>query len=150
MIKGDKLIADFFKQVHRGVNKFGAAKVMKKLQQLDAESYDERQREVIDFIILKVTHAFNISKYDLMESSKRGAVTDARKMCFILFKRNLDLSDHQIASYFSRVRQVVHRAMHEYEEMTGKLNHERDFLAILYQMEKECFHFRVSLGANKK
>jgi chromosomal replication initiation ATPase DnaA len=138
----DKVLSDFFREVYKGITKFGALNVLRKLQQLEVETYSEKEKELMDFIILKVINSYQITRIDLMKSPKRGDITDARKMCFVLFKRHLKLSDYQIARYFDRVRQVVHRAMNEYETMSANIAHEKRFLEILAVIDDDCCNFK--------
>jgi hypothetical protein len=141
-MKEHKAFADFFKEIYKGINKFGVVKVLKKLQQLDDEEIDEDLRELIRFIELKVVTTFEITIDQLKNSTERGIVTDARKMCYVLLKNHADFSDYRVAMHFKKVRQVVHRAMKEYSKMSENIPQDRKFLEKLAEIQEDCIEFK--------
>jgi chromosomal replication initiation ATPase DnaA len=53
-----------------------------------------------------------VEKDDILVSRKRGKVSEARRMCFALMKRNLEITDGSIGDYVGgRSKQFVHNEL---------------------------------------
>lgn len=121
-------IASIFKHIYNIMRRYGVQNVIQRLRQLEAQGIDHFETEIIEAIIVQVTSSFSISRKDLFERKKRGASSDARKMCYVLMKENLTLNEMQIAWYFDRHNKAVYRAMYEYEQMNPSVKWHREFL----------------------
>lgn len=106
-------ISEFFREVQRVISTFGIDQVMEKLREISHEDQSGLHRDVCDFIVLSTALHFGVSKKDVLFSSKRGAVSDARRMCYALMKEHIkDISDEKIGSYFGgKSRQIVNRTI---------------------------------------
>ena len=138
-------ITSIFKHIYNVMRRYGVQNVIHKLRQLEAQGIDHFETEVIEAIIVHVTCQYEISRKDLFEGKKRGACSDARKMCYILMKENLSLNEMQIAWYFDRHNKAVYRAMYEYAQMNNSIKWQREFLE-----KKRIVDEKISMLVNQR
>ena len=110
MTNNEELL-DFFSQVQRGIKRFGLAKVMAHLRKMDLEKNNPNQKKVFEYVVMITANHYEIPKSDILYSNKRGVVTTAKKMCFSLLKRNINVSEGEIGRYFDKSRQVINHAI---------------------------------------
>jgi hypothetical protein len=73
---------------------------------------DKFERDVCDYIVSITANNYFIEKGLILNSSKRGKVSEARRMCFALIKEHLTFSDEEIGVYFGgRSRQYINREL---------------------------------------
>lgn len=110
MANNEELL-DFFSQVQRGIKRFGLAKVMTHLRKMDLERNNPNQKKVFEYVVKITANHYEIPKSDILYSNKRGVVTTAKKMCFSLLKKNINVSEGEIGRYFDKSRQVINHAL---------------------------------------
>ena len=101
----------FFREVHRIISKHGLSQVLNHLRMINTD-FEVMEIDVLKYIVSLTAIHFEISKDELLNSNKRGIITEARRMCFALIKENLPFSDEQIGEYFGgRSRQYVNKEL---------------------------------------
>ncbi len=101
----------FFREVHRIISKHGLSQVLNHLRMINTD-FEVMEIDVLKYIVSLTAIHFEISKDELLNSNKRGVITEARRMCFALIKENLPFSDEQIGEYFGgRSRQYVNKEL---------------------------------------
>ncbi len=104
-------IVDFLKQVQKIISKHGLSKVLTQLRTMSIEHGDGTEN-VCEYIITLTRVHYAIDRDVLLNSKKRGRITEARRMCFALMKEHLPFSDEEIGNYFGgRSRQYVNREL---------------------------------------
>jgi hypothetical protein len=111
-MQSEKEIINFLKELHRVISKFGADKVLNQIRKLHLDSDDVYTKDVCNYILVVTSNKYKITLDDLMYSNKRGSVSDARKMCFVLMKEHLSITDEEIGSYFGgKKRQYINNQL---------------------------------------
>lgn len=111
-MQSEKEIINFLKELHRVISKFGADKVLNQIRKLHLDSDDVYTKDVCNYILVVTSNKYKITLDDLMYSNKRGNVSDARKMCFVLMKEHLSITDEEIGSYFGgKKRQYINNQL---------------------------------------
>lgn len=106
-------IVEFFREVQRIISKHGLSKVLGQLRRISLDS-DGYEKDVCEYILVVTSNHYLIPKELLLNSKKRGTISEARRMCFALMKEHLPFSDEQIGDYFNgRSRQYINK------ELTG-------------------------------
>ena len=124
-----KELNGFIKEVFGALRKHGVRKVTKKLRELTIDAYSDEKQKIIDFIIFKIYEAYGVTAKELKTSTKRGTVTEARQMGYLLFKKYFNISQTEIAIYFGRNgNMVVSKFFQKFKVMDRKIKRERDFL----------------------
>jgi chromosomal replication initiation ATPase DnaA len=127
----DSEFVELIRVMGKGVSKHGARKITDKIKEIDIEDNCKNYPEVRDFILDCVCSLMNVSKHEIIDKSKRGTVTIARKIAIIIIKNNFNISDEDVARFFNgRRRQVVYTIMKEFEKMdrNNKVD-QRDFFS---------------------
>lgn len=145
-------IVEFFREVQRIISKHGLKKVIGQLRIISLDS-DGYEKDVCEYIIATTSNHYVISKDLLLNSKKRGKISEARRMCFALMKEHLPFSDEQIGDYFGgRSRQYINK------ELTGlPLNqdkfatkHEAKFVNDFISLTTEVLRYKNSYNLNKQ
>ena len=96
----------FIKYLYKRLEKFGVAtKNFKNGIKKDGDTL--RHFTLKSKILEEISSKYGISVYAILHSTKRGAITKARVMAFILFQKHLEMSDRQIAYIFGKKRQLI-------------------------------------------
>ena len=107
----DELVI-FLQQLHKVISKVGLQKVLSRIKEINLDQKDNFERELCDKIITICANHYLIDKNDVLTSKKRGNVSIARKMCFVLMKKNLNISDSSIGEYVGgRSKQFVNNEL---------------------------------------
>lgn len=107
----DELVI-FLQQLHKVISKVGLQKVLSRIKEINLDQKDNIERELCDKIITICANHYLIDKNDVLTSKKRGNVSIARKMCFVLMKKNLNISDSSIGEYIGgRSKQFVNNEL---------------------------------------
>jgi len=105
-------ILEFFREVQRVISKHGLQKVLGQLRKLKIDSNNDLEREVCEYILSTTANHYNIELADILNSKKRGVISEARRMCFALMKEHLPFTDEEIGEYFGgRSRQYVNKEL---------------------------------------
>lgn len=105
-------IIEFFREVQRVINKYGLKKVLIQLKRIQVDCGEGFESDVLDYIITITANHYIVDKNDIVNSKKRGMVSEARKMCFALIKEHLQFTDEEIGMYFGgRSRQSVNNEL---------------------------------------
>ena len=104
-------IVEFFREVQRIISKHGLGKVLGQLRRISLDG-DGYEKDVCEYIIATTSNHYVISKELLLNSKKRGKISEARRMCFALMKEHLPFTDEEIGHYFGgRSRQFVNKEL---------------------------------------
>jgi chromosomal replication initiation ATPase DnaA len=105
-------IIEFFREVQRVINKYGLKKVLIQLKRIQVDCGEGFESDVLDYIITITANHYIVDKNDIVNSKKRGMVSEARRMCFALIKEHLQFTDEEIGMYFGgRSRQSVNNEL---------------------------------------
>ena len=111
-MKSELEVIEFFRQIHKLIQKNGLEKVLNQLKQINVFNGDKFERDVCDYIVSITANNYFIEKGLILNSSKRGKVSESRRMCFALIKEHLTFSDEEIGVYFGgRSRQYISREL---------------------------------------
>ena len=116
-----------------------------------AENCDNTQKRELEIKILVYTsEEFGITTDNILYSPKRGDVVAARKLCFVIFKEQLGMSEYAIAKYFNRSDPIVNRAVHEFEKYEGKVKEEKKILAAYRNIVEKLEKYKEDSNYNKQ
>jgi len=82
-------ILEFFREVQRVITKHGLQKVLSQLRKIQNDFDNTIEREIFDFILIETAKHYNIEINDILNSKKRGVISEARRMSFALMKEHL-------------------------------------------------------------
>jgi hypothetical protein len=146
-------ILDFFREVQRVISKHGLPKVLSELRKLKIDSNNDLERDVSDYILnITATH-YQIEIADILASKKRGAISEARRMCFALMKEHLPFTDEEIGHYFGgRSRQFVNKELVGLPINKDDLWKKRDlkFLNDFMILTKSVLKYKNNYSVNNK
>ena len=112
------------------ITKIGISPVARKLKEMLTLSAGTGQDQLKKKICSEVSESFGFPIKTIMESSRRGTVTQAKVMLMILFYQHTEMSQQQIAGHFSgRSQTLVNRRIKAFYSM-GKSEKEREFQKI--------------------
>jgi hypothetical protein len=107
-------ILEFFREVQRVITKHGLQKVLTQLRRIQNDFDNTFEKEIFNFILNETATHYQIEINDILNSKKRGIISEARRMSFALMKEHLPFTDEEIGYYFGgRSRQYVNK------ELTG-------------------------------
>lgn len=107
-------ILEFFREVQRVISKHGLQKVLSQLRKIQNDFDNTIEKEIFDFILTETANHYKIEINDILNSKRRGVISEARRMSFALMKEHLPFTDEEIGYYFGgRSRQYVNK------ELTG-------------------------------
>ena len=105
-------INEFLREVQKAINKYGIDVVTNQLKKIKIYCGDTFESDVVDFIIQKTANHYIVDKNDILNSKKRGVISEARRMCFALVKEHLSFTDEEIGRYFGgRTRQYINQEL---------------------------------------
>jgi chromosomal replication initiation ATPase DnaA len=105
-------ILDFFREVQRVISKHGLQKVLSQLRKIQNDFDNTTEKAIFDFVLIETAKHYNIEINDILNSKKRGVISEARRMSFALMKEHLPFTDEEIGYYFgSRSRQYVNKEL---------------------------------------
>lgn len=105
-------ILEFFKEVQRVITKHGLQKVLLQLRKIQNDFDNTFDRDIFDFILTETAKHYNIEINDILNSKKRGIISESRRMSFALLKEHLPFTDEEIGYYFGgRSRQYVNKEL---------------------------------------
>jgi chromosomal replication initiation ATPase DnaA len=147
-------LSEFFRNVAKGIKKFGIKSIIYHLQNLNLEEKfkSENIEKIVDFIIDCVIEEWKIhkiTKNDLFESNKRGEAAIARKMAIILIRNHTKASDIEVARYFGKVRQVSFRAMKDFKNLKRHIPDDAKFLEKYERLDAKVKNFINELNNQK-
>jgi len=153
-------VADFFRIVHRGIQKYGIRRITKLIEEIDLQENNSNFNLIYDYIVEAVCSEYDITRDDLMHSTKRGEITIARKVCFVIIKQNLSISNERLAKNFGgRVRQVINNAMSDFKELDRESKADAPFLACYDKVNNQVVKYveqlkevdtQISNGSDKQ
>lgn len=102
--------------LNRWIKKQGYNKIEKALKRVSLNGWNIRQNTLRDKIYDAVSVKYNLSPHIIIHSKKRGAVTQARAMCILLFDRHLDYKHVEIARIFKRNQSLISRRIRGFDK----------------------------------
>jgi hypothetical protein len=146
-------ILEFFKEVQRVISKHGLQKVLSQLRRIQNDFDNGIEKETFDFIITETAKHYNIKITDILNSKKRGVISEARRMAFALMKEHLPFTDEEIGYYFGgRSRQYVNKELTSLPINQDNLWKKRDvkFLDDFMFLTKNVLIFKNEYNFNNK
>ena len=146
-------ILEFFKEVQRVISKHGLQKVLSSLRKIQNDFDNTIEREIFDFILTETAKHYNIEINDILNSKKRGVISEARRMSFALMKEHLPFTDEEIGYYFGgRSRQYVNKELTSLPINQDNLWKKRDvkFLEDFMVLTKGVLNFKNEYYLNNK
>jgi len=105
-------ILEFFREVQRVITKHGLKKVLTQLRRIQNDFDNTFEKEIFNFILNETAIHYQIEINDILNSKKRGMISEARRMSFALMKEHLPFTDEEIGYYFGgRSRQYVNKEL---------------------------------------
>ena len=146
-------ILEFFKEVQRVISKHGLQKVLSQLRKIQNDFDNTIERDIFDFILTETAKHYNIEINDILNSKKRGIISEARRMSFALMKEHLPFTDEEIGYYFGgRSRQYVNKELTSLPINQDNLWKKRDvkFLNDFMTLTKNVLDFKNEYNLNNK
>lgn len=137
-------VVSLMRKLARAVKKYGVNKIVKVLNELDSEKKASiYHKKVVDYIIKEVCFHFNVPKADIFKKNIRGNTSDARRMCFVLMKKHLDLSHLEISQWFKlESHSVISIALSSFHDLDAQIKSDREFLTKYMEIDKEVTRFK--------
>jgi hypothetical protein len=146
-------ILEFFKEVQRVISKHGLQKVLSQLRKIQNDFENTIERDIFDFILSETAKHYEIEINDILNSKKRGSISEARRMSFALMKEHLPFTDEEIGYYFGgRSRQYVNKELTSLPINQDNLWKKRDvkFLNDFMFLTKSVLNFKNEYNLNNK
>jgi hypothetical protein len=146
-------ILEFFREVQRVISKHGLQKVLSQLRKIQNDFDNTIEREIFDFILIETAKHYNITINDILNSKKRGVISEARRMSFALMKEHLPFTDEEIGYYFGgRSRQYVNKELTSLPINQDNLWKKRDvkFVNDFMILTKNVLDFKNEYNLNNK
>jgi hypothetical protein len=146
-------ILEFFKEVQRVISKHGLPKVLSQLRKIQNDFDNTIERDIFDFILTETAKHYNIEINDILNSKKRGIISESRRMSFALMKEHLPFTDEEIGYYFGgRSRQYVNKELTSLPINQDNLWKKRDvkFLNDFMILTKSVLNFKNECNLNNK
>lgn len=141
----DNQVVQIFKYLIEGISRHGVVKVLSYLKLMNIEYDEGDKKNLIDFIITKVCLRYKVSVEDLMFTKKRGAVTDAKKMCVCLLCNYLERE--QVKSILSVTYQLVYLYDTDSPMKKGAVsNSDIEFIKTYEELKEMADSFKNSIG----
>lgn len=132
-----KELTNIVQTIYRGTKKFGFSAIKKKIKQLYIDdNYSERENEIIGIIEDLSCREYRISRQELREKKSYGEATNARKICFVLFKKHLKFNRTKIAKHFKRHPQYVDTVFREIKNLNVDIRPDRELLQDYNKIDK--------------
>lgn len=110
--KSELDLIKLFREIQISIAKYGLSAVTEQLKGIHKDENYIFRRDVCDYILIITSNRFLVKKEDILNSKKRGLISEARRMCFALIKEHLPLTDKEIGIYFGgRSRQFVNKEL---------------------------------------
>jgi hypothetical protein len=146
-------ILEFFREVQRVITKHGLQKVLSQLRKIQNDFDNTIEREIFDFILTETAKHYNIEVNDILNSKKRGVISESRRMSFALMKEHLPFTDEEIGYYFGgRSRQYVNKELTSLPINQDNLWKKRDvkFVNDFMILTKNVLDFKNEYNLNNK
>ena len=118
----------------KGIKKHGLKKIINAMQKIDLVNVNLNHLDIIDFIETSVCEKYNVLRAELYKENRRGDVVIARKLCILLLRKHLDMTDIEIGNHYGRTRQTLHHVNGEFRKLNKNnkvdatfLNHYNEF-----------------------
>lgn len=138
-----------FQQLHKVVSKFGLQKVLSRIKDINLDDKSSFERDICEHIITICANHYLVDKSDIIQSKKRGVLSEARRMCFALMKNNLEITDSSIGDYVGgRSKQFVNNELKSINLEYGKFknNYEHKFYNDYIKLNNELLIIKNSIN----
>lgn len=135
------------RNIYSLINRYGIEKVS---SALTAANIDNVREEIVNEIIDKVAHSYDMTRDALINSNKKGIPAEARMLCYVLIRKYLSLSYRNIGIYFGKKELIVDLACRNFKTMNPEIKVHRDFLIRFEKIDGEMFEFNRSVIARAK
>lgn len=145
--------AVIFKLLTQCVRKYGDDGLIKILKShISGHHFSEEKTKLITNYIIDCTateyEQHGVTKETILNSSRRGAHSEARKICFILIKKNIKISSHKLINYFGKNSiEIVNRAVRDHVKIdrNSKAKAEQEFIKRYDAINKKVLDFITEL-----
>jgi chromosomal replication initiation ATPase DnaA len=130
MKKIETEVVSLVHQLARTIKKVGVRKVAEVLNKINEEKEASFfNKSVIDYTINEVCSEFSVPKTYIKRKNIRGNIIEARRMCFIILKKHLDLRHNEIAGVFGLSNHtLVSVAIKDFKKLDAQIKRDREFL----------------------
>lgn len=142
----NRQMVDLLKNLYKAIREHGIKKIVKSLRDIDIEFNNEHHSQIIEYIVSSACEMLDVKKDKLFDFKTRGDVTVARKICILLFRKHLNLSDVDASAYFNRSRQVTHNTEMEFAAMDIQNKFDKDFLTLYNALDKMVSEYTSKLN----
>jgi chromosomal replication initiation ATPase DnaA len=127
-MKEDKLISNIFKNIEKGISLFGLKEYSTSLEGLVIDK--NKNNDKIEIIIREVCNCYQVSKSDLINSTERGKIQDARNMAVALLFFNAEVPIRVIAKkVFGREwHTFVTKAINRHRNVKPEISVDKEYL----------------------
>jgi chromosomal replication initiation ATPase DnaA len=139
-------------QLARTIKKVGVRKVAEVLNKINEDKQASYfNKSVIDFTINEVCAEFSVPKTYIKRKNIRGTIIEARRMCFVILKKHLDLRHDEIASYFGlSSHALVSTAIKDFKKLDAQIKRDREFLDKYMVVDAKVKGYREKLYLTQK
>lgn len=116
-------------KVNLYIAKFGCKAVEMYLDTLPLRMQKRDGKNLGAYIISKVCQQYDISRYELFESSTRKSISEARQLLCVLMEKHLGYTKTEISALFNRSRHFAKRQIADfYERKEHNYTFDKEFL----------------------
>lgn len=143
----DEEVITLVKRLATTIKKVGVKKVVDALDELNTEEgFVEAHQSLIKYILNETSTVFQINPEDMKRKNIRGTAYDARAMCFILLKKQLDLNHKDIAGLFGKKNHtLVSHALTYFNNLDYDVKTDRKFLEAFQEINTKVTAQREKL-----
>lgn len=103
----------------------------------------QSQELVLEKTVQIVCEHYSITEQSIFSKSRCTPLPEARRMCYVLMKFTVNISESKIAKYFNgRDAASIFRAIKEFENLKDQIKSDRVFFATYSTLEKIITEFK--------
>lgn len=135
--------------LHQILNSMDVNELIAKLQEIKEPEF----KKIIDYILKQSATRFSVSEHDIRFSTKRGIVSDAKKVTAIILKTHLPMSEIKIGRFFGgKTRQAINKCIKDMEKLepNSKNRYEKELYEKYQEINGEVQEFKNKLLLKNK
>ena len=140
-------IIDLIRNLEKGIRRHGIKKIVRALRQVEIEGKGVFHSEIVEYIVAETCSLMGVVREKLYDFKTRGDTTVARKICILLLRKHLDLSDVETAGHFNRSRQITHNTEVEFSKLDAKNKFDKQFLDTYNEVDAKVKIFLEKLNS---
>ncbi len=129
-----------------------ADEILRIIAEIEVKLSNPVHKNIIEFILTITSDSFNVTTDDIVNSPKRGKVSDARKISMMLFKSHLPITELSIAKYFGKTKQNVNVNINEMKSIksNSKNKQEKEFYETFQNLNQQVLDYKKKLLLKNK